>query len=291
MAYFFTFLFLLGLLVLTQSRASLIAGGLSIAFVAAIFWKKARILEALGVAVVGGVIYWYGVAEVVEVLSQTGTLSSLESRSELWNSATFAIQDFPFTGIGAGTFDKVIPVLYPLFLYSPDSVPFHTHSLYLQVGVDFGIPGLVGFVTLVALCLILGCKAVFRFREEQNRLAEALAVGYSCGLVAFLVNGIFDSPLWLNKPHAVPFFFMAMLVALNASTGSNRIAQGTTRKKAFWNGVVIFVLWIFISLVAISFVGAHPYWTLGIAIVGGIYIGYEASRSHEMHEINAKSTK
>jgi len=42
-------------------------------------------------------------------------------------------------------------------------------------------------------------------------------------------------------------------------------------------GLFVFVLWILISLVAISFVGDHPYWAIAIAIGGGVYLGWEVA--------------
>ena len=46
-------------------------------------------------------------------------------------------------------------------------------------------------------------------------------------------------------------------------------------RSANLRGVLIFGLWVLISLVAISFVGNHPYWALAIAIGGGVYLGWE----------------
>ena len=45
------------------------------------------------------------------------------------------IQDFPFSGIGAGTFESVANVLYPFFLAGPDAKIPHAHNLLLQVAV------------------------------------------------------------------------------------------------------------------------------------------------------------
>ena len=42
-------------------------------------------------------------------------------------------------------------------------------------------------------------------------------------------------------------------------------------------GLLVLALWILIALVAISFVGDHPYWALAIAIGGGVYLGWEVA--------------
>ena len=38
---------------------------------------------------------------------------------EIWSRALYALQDFPFTGVGLGAFRRVVNVLYPLFLVPP----------------------------------------------------------------------------------------------------------------------------------------------------------------------------
>jgi len=54
--------------------------------------------------------------------------------------------------------------------------------------------------------------------------------------------------------------------------------RGYLRRKAgLMRGLFVFILWILFSLVAISFVGDHPYWALVLAIGGGIYLGWEVA--------------
>ena len=76
------------------------------------------------------------------------SLNSLEGRLEVWSSAIYGIQDFPFTGMGMNTFRKVVPVLYPLFTISPDIDIGHAHNEFLQAALDLGIPGLIAFLAL-----------------------------------------------------------------------------------------------------------------------------------------------
>jgi len=39
----------------------------------------------------------------------------------------------------------------------------------------------------------------------------------------------------------------------------------------------ILLLWVLLSLVSISFVGDHPYVALGIAALGGVYLGWQVT--------------
>ena len=79
--------------------------------------------------------------------AQDQTLSSetLNGRFEIWSQAVYVIQDFPFTGMGINTFGHVMPVVYPLLTVG-QSVNLNAHNTYLQVALDLGIPGLIGFL-------------------------------------------------------------------------------------------------------------------------------------------------
>ncbi len=55
----------------------------------------------------------------LDALAADGVASGFDVRVEIWGRALYALHDFPFTGIGIGTFDQVIPLLYPYFLIPP----------------------------------------------------------------------------------------------------------------------------------------------------------------------------
>ena len=272
---------LFGVLIITESRAGYLAALSGIALMLLFFCKKLWIVySAAGVA---GIFFMLKVGHVTMLaqLFGSGAVGTWESRRELWNRAISMIQDFPFTGIGAGTFGKVAPTLYPLLIDSPDVELHHAHNLYLQVPVDLGIPGLAAFVALLSVSIFLGWKAYFSFSVQRHHSGANLAAGYLSGLFAWGIHGFFDTPLWLVKPSAVPFFYMGMLVALHRATDNTGSLRGDKDKPVGrlvnWQAVLTFLLWILISLVAISFVGEHPYWALVLAIGGGIYLGYEVS--------------
>jgi len=47
------------------------------------------------------------------------------------------------------------------------------------------------------------------------------------------------------------------------------------RRQAKWWEIVL--LWVLLSLVSISFVGDHPYLALAIAVLGGVYLGWQVT--------------
>jgi putative inorganic carbon (HCO3(-)) transporter len=105
------------------------------------------------------------------------------------------IQDFPFTGIGMGSFTEVADRLYPFFLFMPGSVE-HAHNLFLQVAVDLGLPGLIAWLAILFGALFTTWQ-VFR---TGRRLGQSWLVGLGAGLLAaqsaLVVHGFTDAVLW-----------------------------------------------------------------------------------------------
>ena len=93
-------------------------------------------------ALAGGLAVWrIGLGRVVEALTATQALGGLDGRLEVWSRALFMTQDFPFTGIGMGTFRQVANAMYPFFLAGPDADIPHAHNLFLQVAVTWACRG------------------------------------------------------------------------------------------------------------------------------------------------------
>ena len=206
---------LLGLgLLLTESRAGYLAVLVAISLVLGFYYERAK--AVLMIVGLGTFVVFFLIPYGSFLDSATGSVSTLEGRREVWERAISMIWDFPWTGIGAGTFSEVGPLLYPFLVHPPSLQVQHAHSLFLQAAVDFGIPGLMAFLSLLACTLVLGRNAWRKFKVARNDLGCALAVGYSCGLVVMVVHGILDAPLWLTKPAPLPFFLMGILAALSA---------------------------------------------------------------------------
>jgi putative inorganic carbon (HCO3(-)) transporter len=114
----------------------------------------------------------------------------VESRLEIWTRARYGLEDFPFTGIGLGTFRRLAPLLYPLFLVSPDRDIAHAHNHLLQTGLDLGLPGLI---TYLALWLLAGAMLWRSWHRKQNVWQCALVIGLAGALVGHFVYGLTDA--------------------------------------------------------------------------------------------------
>ena len=203
-------------LILTKSRGSFM--GVSVGLLALGIWWHRRFLWAIPAAALGlfvAVQVWGG-----ETLAQFalrmdivggGVTGTVQSRMEVWQRAIYMIQDFPYTGIGIGTFEKVANIMYPFFLLGPDTKVTHAHNNLLEAGVDVGIPGLVAYVAL------LGCFAVAAWRAYHtlsDRALQALIAGLACGMLAHQVFGLTDAFLLGTKPGVVMWMFLGLVAAL-----------------------------------------------------------------------------
>ena len=220
-------LLLVALCVLSQSRGALVATLLTIWITSLL--RSRRALLPLPVAAVGVILAarrWGGTG-IADFLLSSEALGGWESRMEVWSRALYMIQDFPFTGIGLGTFSRVAPVMYPFFLISPDSVVPHAHQLFLQTAVDVGLPGLVAFSSTLILYVVVSRET---FHLSEGTRWQPLAHGLFGSFVVYLVHGFFDYITFSTKSGSVIWTAMGLMLALwaylrsaqGAATGSMR---------------------------------------------------------------------
>jgi putative inorganic carbon (HCO3(-)) transporter len=201
-------------LVLTQSRGGIVGLGLAV-LVMGLAWSHwfLLVLATTGLAGAGAVSY-VGVGRVTHILfSSVGqsAVGSLEGRLELWSRALYMMQDFPFTGIGLGMFDRVLDLLYPLFLTGPDALVPHPHNIFLAQAVDAGIPGLIAFLALLLLLFFMAGQSI---RLARGTRFAPLAIGLLGALVAYLGHGLFDSITSFIKAHTILWGLVGLQTAL-----------------------------------------------------------------------------
>ena len=119
--------------------------------------------------------------------------ASASSRVLIWQSALAIIRDHPLTGAGMNNFRApVVRAAYPVAGYEQRVLP-HAHNEIVQLGVDFGLPGV--------LLWLLGAALVTRMLWQAWRAglptARPLLLGVAAGLAAHALYGLGDAiPLW-----------------------------------------------------------------------------------------------
>jgi putative inorganic carbon (HCO3(-)) transporter len=209
---------LLLVLILTQSRSAWLGVAAGAGVLLWLLGRWGRVALGAGVAVlivslalgVPSRLMSNGGSNSASVTDQAAFDPSLVDRTEIWSRAIYGLQDFPFTGMGLGTFRYVMPALYPLFSVSPDVDLGHAHNEWLQTGVDVGLAGLVAFLALQGLSLVLAYRA---FRMDWPVTVRWLMAGVLAGLVAHGVYGLTDAVALGAKPGV----FLWVLLGLSAA--------------------------------------------------------------------------
>ena len=208
-------LLLLMLLVLTQSRGGYLGAAVGGLVFLTLRWPRAaRVVLplALLLALVGtSLIGWDNLADELTAGDVAG---GADPRVEIWSRALYAVQDFPYTGFGLGTFEPVVAVLYPLFLHPDGTVP-HAHHLYLQVAVDLGLPGLAAYLALLGLTFVCAFSAYSTFRQRGQLPLAGLCAGCIAGLAGTCAHGLLDVVNWGTKLAFIPWTAIGLAIALH----------------------------------------------------------------------------
>jgi putative inorganic carbon (hco3(-)) transporter len=216
-----------GLLLLTQSRSGWIggAGGLVALAVLLGLASRRRWLRRAAILLPVVLILLLGIALITMGPRHIGELwpsdmgigaedvvgsMSLSGRVEIWSRALSAIQDFPFTGVGLGTFRRVVHLLYPLFIIGPTRDIAHAHNIFLQVALDIGLPGLIAYLAL----LWVAAAVAWHVARRGTPLLQALAIGLLCALVSLHFYGLTDALALGSKPSLAFWMILGLLAAL-----------------------------------------------------------------------------
>jgi O-antigen ligase/polysaccharide polymerase Wzy-like membrane protein len=204
-----------GTLLLTQSRGAWV--GLFVSAVLFFAWHNhaTRIVAA---AIAGGAAILTLVVGPGPLIgaamrgSGPGMIGDVSGRIELWSRALDGIQDFPLTGMGMNAFRKVMPVVYPTLLTSPDLDISHAHNHLLQAALDLGLPGLIAYLSI---WVVTGVLLVRVHRRSDDRAYQLSASGLGAGLIAHFVFSMTDAIALGAKVGILFWFSLALAVSLH----------------------------------------------------------------------------
>lgn len=209
-------------LAMTMSRGALLGVGMGLAAAAYLAWRRrtplglqARRAADLAVAVLAV----FGAAALFLLLTRSPLSDqSAASRPQLWQWATDLIADYPFTGSGLGV-TMMVHATYLLIIH----VGFisHMHNLFLQIGIEQGIPGMVVFIAWV---LVAGANTLVAY---SRRASLSLVTGAVVALSALVVHGMFDAVPFYSRLASLTFLPLGFAVGLTAPAAARRpAAQG-----------------------------------------------------------------
>jgi putative inorganic carbon (HCO3(-)) transporter len=186
---------MLGMLFLTRSRGAWIAATISL-FLLLVLWDKRSwlllLIAGIGV-VIGG--FLFGFSRLTDAIVYNNTIGGWNQRLEIWSRAVNLINDFPFTGIGMGTFQEMASTFYAYDIYAPGHIP-HAHNLIFQISLDVGIPGIIAWLAILLVMIYTAWKVY----KRGSRIKENLYLGIGAALLAsqtaLITHGMMDSVTW-----------------------------------------------------------------------------------------------
>lgn len=193
------------LLVLTQSRGAYLAFGCSIWTMVFIYYRRYRYLNIVVTAALLYLCFIMIARTYVPEQFRYSIVMIAQERLMIWQSSLEAIKDFPYTGIGAGKFTEVISELYPSLL-DMQRYP-HAHNIFLQVGLDLGLPGLIIYVAL----LINLSYMLFRTLSKAHNDDYPFVVASAGSLVGVIFHGLIDAVTWGTKISFLPWLLFALI--------------------------------------------------------------------------------
>jgi putative inorganic carbon (hco3(-)) transporter len=205
------------MVMLAQSRSALI--GLCLGFVLLLWQARSRAARMLipaliAILVIGlAFVIYVGPTRVAAALSPIQdnaglALLSVLALSSTWSRALYGIEDFPFTGMGMGTFYYVQPLLYPSG--SLNGVT-HAHNMFLQAALDLGLVGLMAYL---ALWMASAAMVAMAWRRQKESWGRAVVAGISACLIASFVLGMTDVGMMVPRTGFLFWALLGLLVAL-----------------------------------------------------------------------------
>lgn len=140
----------------------------------------------------------------------------LSERLVIWDTATNMVYARPFTGVGAGAFAKA----YDAHSTRPEDVfrggqvrVFHAHQVYISMLAETGLPGLVGLLLAIALCL--------KWYWSAPSARRVQAWPYALGLVVYFFP-INTQPPMYHGNWLFPILLLLFATLLAALDGPGR---------------------------------------------------------------------
>ena len=159
-------------------------------------------------------------------LDHMGTIANIGSdptgsAQERWSDLAAAgrvLQSNPFTGVGVGMNVLAMNV-------ERGATWRMVHNVYLQYGVELGLPGLILFLILLTCCIRkAGAARRMASRTESGGLPFHLAEAVQISLIAFAVAALFH-------PVGYQFYFFypaGLALGLGAAVTAQKAREGTT---------------------------------------------------------------
>ncbi len=200
-------LLLLGCIAWTLSRGALIGLWTGLLFLL-FFSGRKKIRMGAGLLLGTGLAFlFFRRNQLFDMLTFSDV--GLRDRTVMWGTAWKMIEARPFLGQGLNTF----MANFIDYAIGPNNGPAYAHNCFLQIAAETGIPGLVTFLLFLGALFATWRMALRKpdtSPEEDPAGLRVVLLGLAAGLLAFLVQSLFDTNLYALR-QATLFWSLAGL--------------------------------------------------------------------------------
>jgi O-antigen ligase len=218
-------------LVLTRSRmgntaffASLmVAGALALVLMRNKTTATTVLLGSLLVIDITIVGTFFGVEKVADRIQKTSTQT--ESRDEVTRDTLNMFQQYPVTGIGAGTFTHVFPSMKSEDV-SLEALYNNAHNDYAQFLAEFGLPAFIALTIIVAWSF---WTALVAMRKRNSRFYQGIGFAVTMAIVAIGIHSTVDFNLQI--PANASLFVVILALSAVARWAPHNSTSGRKRRR------------------------------------------------------------
>ena len=137
---------------------------------------------------------------------------TLTTRFELWERALWMVRDYPTTGAGMSTYRAlVMRDEYIIPYYKAKQIaPPHAHNAFFQFGADFGVMGLVLFISLYGSVGWIALQIV----KQTNVNYRIMTIGITSGILSYIGYGIGDTIALWDRFAFIHWWFIALIISI-----------------------------------------------------------------------------
>lgn len=193
-------------MLLTQSRGAWLGLLLALGVFALMRDRRLLILAVAMVLIMPAVLPETVITRFLSIGSLAD--SSTSYRVNIWLACLTMLKTVWLTGIGPGV--DSFRYIYQEYAFNAVEAP-HSHNLYLQVIIDFGV---VGLILLLAMLIIFFKYLLSTVRRSRDNFMKTMAAALAAGMFGFLIQGFTDN-VWYNN-RIVAFFWLILAIAAAA---------------------------------------------------------------------------